>query len=131
MSGFEPIPERTEEVARIVLDSAYRVHSRLGPGLLESVYEECLCYEIGKRGLAYQRQLGVPVVYDEIRLDIGFRLDVLVEGLVVVEIKSVVEMHPAFKSITLTYLRMTGKRLGFLINFQVPHLKEGIQRLIN
>lgn len=130
MGGFVPIPERTDEVARAVVDCAFRIHSRLGPGLLESVYEECLCYELRKRGLAYTRQIEVPVTYEEIRMEAGFRLDVLVEDLVIVEIKAVAEMQPVFEATTLTYLKMTGKRLALLINFHVPLIKDGIRRIV-
>lgn len=130
MGGFVPIPARTEEIARIVVDCAFRIHSQLGPGLLESVYEECLCYELRKRGLRYVRQVEVPVTYEEIRMEAGFRLDVLVEDLVIVEIKAVTEMHPVFAATVLTYLKMTEKRLALLINFHVPLIKDGIQRII-
>lgn len=130
MGGFVPISARTEEIARVVIDCAFRIHSQLGPGLLESVYEECLCYELRKRGCQYARQLEVPVTYEEIRMDSGFRLDILVEDLVIVEVKAVTEMHPVFAATTLTYLKMTGKRLALLINFHVPLIKDGIQRII-
>ena len=130
MGGFVPISTRTDEIARIVVDCAFRIHSQLGPGLLESVYEECLCYELRKRGLRYARQVEVPVTYEEIRMEAGFRLDVLVEDLVIVEIKAVTEMHPVFAATVLTYLKMTEKRLALLINFHVPLIKDGIQRII-
>lgn len=130
MGGFVPVPARTEEIARVVVDCAFRIHSQLGPGLLESVYEECLCYELRKRGLQYARQLEVPVTYEEIRMDAGFRLDVLVEDLVIEEIKAVTEVPPVFAATALTYLKMTGKRLALLINFHVLLIKDGIQRII-
>lgn len=100
------------------------------PGLLESVYEVCFCHELSKRGLSYRRQVVVPIVYDGITFDEGLRLDVLVEELVICELKAVGTMHPVFLAQLLTQLKLTGKRLGFLINFNVPLIKQGIKRVI-
>jgi GxxExxY protein len=125
----EPIPERTEGVARIVIDCCYTVHKALGPGLLENVYELCMCHELSKRGLAFQRQVECPVVYDGIRMESGFRLDLLVENEVVVELKAVEATLPVHVAQLLTYLKLSERRLGFLVNFNVPLIKEGIKRL--
>ncbi len=130
MKVFEPLPEETERLAKIVVDSAYKVHSALGPGLLESVYEICLAHELRKRGLAIKTQVAIPVMYDGIRLEAGLRLDLLVEEQLLVEIKAVEEMNRVFKAQVLTYLKLTGLRLGLLINFNVPLIKNGIERLI-
>ena len=124
------LPAQTELAATQVVDAAFKVHSSLGPGLLESVYETCLVYELEHRGLRVRRQIKIPVVYGDIRLESGLRLDLLVEDSVVVELKAVEKMLPVFEAQLLTYLRLSGKRLGFLINFNVPRIKEGIKRLI-
>lgn len=127
---FAPIPAEVERVGKNVLDAAYRVHSALGPGLLESVYETCLVHEIRASGLNVETQVAVPVTYKDMRLEGGLRLDLLVEKCVIVEIKAVETMNPVYEAQLLTYLRLTGTRLGFLINFTVPHLKDGIKRMI-
>ena len=129
-SGHVPLSEREEEIAKAVVDSAYAVHNQLGPGLLESIYETCFCHELSKRGLSTVRQMVVPIVYDGITFDDGLRLDVLVENLVICELKSVETMKAVFTSQLLTQLKLTGKRLGFLINFNVPVIKQGIKRII-
>jgi len=117
-------------VATAVVDAAFSVHKALGPGLLENVYEVCFCHELGKRGLRYARQVVVPIVYDDITFDEGLRLDVLVEDLIICELKAVDTMHPVFTAQLLTYLKLAEKRLGFLINFNVSLIKHGIRRLI-
>ena len=127
---FSPIPSETERIGKIVLDAAYRVHTALGPGLLESVYETCTAYEIGASGLSVETQVAVPIAYKSIRLEGGLRLDLLVEKCVIVEIKAVETMNPVYEVQLLTYLRLTGIRLGFLINFTVSHLKDGIKRMV-
>jgi GxxExxY protein len=128
--NYAPVSDAEEHVARAIVDAAYAVHRALGPGLLENVYEVCFCHELGKRGLSYLRQVKVPIVYDGIRFDDGLRLDVLVEGLVICELKAVETMLPVFTAQLLTQLRLTGKRLGFLINFNVPLIKQGIKRVV-
>ncbi|MCA9238957.1 MAG: GxxExxY protein [Planctomycetales bacterium] len=130
MTQHLPIPEEVERVASAVIDAAFRVHRALGPGLLESVYEACLCYELSKMGIPFKRQLNLPVVYEEVRLDTGLRFDILADEKVVVELKAVDEVTPVFKAQTLTYLRLTGKRLGLLINFNTVLLKDGIFRIV-
>jgi len=127
---FAPVPEEVEKVAKVTLDAAYKVHSQLGPGLLESVYETCLAHELKQAGLDVQTQIALPVLYDGIKIDTAYRIDMIVENCVVVEIKAVDQMSPLFQAQLLTYLKLSGYRLGYLINFNVPRLRNGIQRLI-
>ena len=129
-AGYAPLSEREERVAHAVVDAAYSVHQALGPGLLESVYEVCFCHELAKRDVAYQRQVAVPIAYDGLVFDEGLRLDVLAEDLVVCELKAVDAMNPVFTAQLLTQLKLTGKRIGFLINFNVPLIRQGIKRVI-
>ncbi|OUL36871.1 GxxExxY protein [Nostoc sp. T09] len=126
----EPISETVNQVAKEIVDCAFAVHSQLGAGLLERVYEVCLIYELRKRGLNVVSQVELPVVYDDICLDAGFRLDLLVEQCVVVELKAVEALHPVHKAQLLTYLKLSGYRIGLLLNFNVPLIKDGIQRLV-
>jgi len=130
MKVFEPLPAETERLAKLVVDAAFKVHSGLGPGLLESVYEICLAHELRKRGLSLETQVAIPVMYDGIRLEAGLRIDILVERQLLIENKAVEEMNRVFKAQVLTYLKLTGLRLGLLINFNVPLIKNGIQRII-
>ena len=130
MRVFEPLTTETERFAKIAVDAALKVHTALGPGLLESVYEACLAHELRKRGLSVETQVTIPVVYDGVRLEAGLRIDVLVERQLIIEIKAVEEMNPVFKAQVLTYLKLTGLRLGLLINFNVPLIKNGIERII-
>jgi GxxExxY protein len=130
MKNPEPIPPKSEAIATQVVDAAYRVHSTLGPGLLESVYETCLEYELHKRNIPIERQLALPVVYEQLRLESGLRLDLLVDRSVIVEVKSVESILPVHKAQVLTYLKLAGYRLGLLINFNVPVIKQGIQRIV-
>jgi GxxExxY protein len=127
---YEPIPEQTERLASQVIDAAIAVHKALGPGLLEGVYEVCLCHELSRRGVPFQRQVSLPVVYDNIRLDAGLRLDLLVGNCVVVELKAVETLTPLHDAQLLTYLKLTGHRLGLLMNFNSPLLKDGLKRLV-
>jgi GxxExxY protein len=119
------------EVAKIIVDCAYKVHTTLGPGLLESVYEAALAYELGKRGFQTERQKPLPVVYENVRLEEGFRADLVVSDLVIVELKSVEEVAPVHKKQLLTYLRLADKRLGLLVNFGAAKIKDGISRIVN
>jgi len=114
----------------MVVDAAFAVHIALGPGLLEHIYEVCFCHELSKRSLAHRRQVSVPIVYDGLVFEEGLRLDVLVEDKVICELKAVEKMNPVYQAQLLTQLKLTGKRLGFLINFNVPLIKQGIQRLV-
>ena len=119
------------EISAAVVDSAMKVHSALGPGLLESVYLACLVHELNQRGFRTAVQLPLPVIYDSVRLDLGFRLDILVETLVVVEIKAVEAITPVHQAQLLTYLKLGQKHLGLLINFNVVHLRDGVRRMVN
>jgi GxxExxY protein len=127
---FIPISDEEERIAKDIVASAYTVHSTLGPGLLESVYEVCFCHELSKKGRSYRRQVVVPIIYDGITFDEGLRLDVLVGELVICELKAVETMHPVFLAQLLTQLKLTQKRIGFLINFNVPLIKQGIKRVV-
>jgi GxxExxY protein len=119
------------EVAKQIVDAAYRVHTTLGPGLLESVYESVLAYELEHRGLLTTRQQPVPLVYHGVHIEVGFRADLIVEDLVIVEIKSVEVVAPVHKKQLLSHLRLANKRLGLLINFNVALIKDGITRIAN
>ena len=119
-------------LSRRVLDCAFRVHTALGPGLLESTYEACLLYELRKDSLRVETQVPVPVVYDSVKLvDVGYRIDILVEGQLVVELKAIDTLAPVHRAQLLSYLRHSNRRLGLLINFNVEHLRDGIVRQIN
>ncbi len=131
MKSYDPIPEETEAIGKIIVQAAYIVHSNLGPGLLEKVYEICFCHELGKRGLAYKRQLDIPVEYDGLIFREGLRLDVLVEDLVICELKAMDQVNPVWEAQILSHLHLTSKRLGYLINFNVPRMKQGIRRFVN
>jgi GxxExxY protein len=128
--SFLPISPEVERVGKAALDGAYRVHSALGPGLLESVYETCLAFELRSGGLHVETQVEVPVTYRNIKLESALRLDLLVEKCVIVEIKAVEVMNNVYEAQLLTYLRLTDVRLGYLINFTVPRLKNGIKRMV-
>jgi GxxExxY protein len=128
--AYQPLSNKEGAVAKAVVNAAYTVHKNLGPGLLESIYETCFCHKLQKRGLTFQRQVAVPVVYDGITFGEGLRLDVLVEDLVICELKAVRTTLPIFIAQLLTYLKLSDKRLGFLINFNVPQIKQGIKRVI-
>jgi GxxExxY protein len=127
---FMRLSEQEERVAKQIVDIAYCVHKSLGPGLLESVHEKCFCYELIKRGINFTKQKPVPVIYDDLVIDDGLRLDILVEGIVVVELKAFDTYHPIWEAQHLSYLRLSRNRLGFLINFHVPLIKDGIKRFI-
>jgi GxxExxY protein len=119
------------EVATQIVDVAFKIHTAYGPGLFESVYETIMAYQLGKRGLRVQRQQPIPVVHETVRMELGFRADLIVESKVVVEVKSIETIAPVHKKQLLTYLRLTDKRLGLLINFNVDLIKNGIARVVN
>jgi GxxExxY protein len=127
---FQSIPPRTEEVAKYILDACFKVHTTLGPGLLESVYETCLAYELKRMGLKFESQIALPIVYNGLTIASGLRLDLFVEKCVIIEIKAVEIISAIHKSQLLTYLKLSGVRLGLLINFNVIHLRDGIIRLV-
>ena len=125
-----PLPKGTEDIAKQIVDAAFTVHKALGPGLLENIYEVCFCHELKKRGLSYKRQVSVPLIYDDITFEEGFRLDVLVEDKVICELKAVEILNPTHQAQLLSQMKLTGKRLGFLINFNTAIIKFGIKRMI-
>lgn len=130
MSNYQPINDVEERIAKLIVDSAYSVHKNLGPGLLEKVYEVCFCHELEKRGLNFRRQVDIPIVYDNLTFNEGLRLDVLVEDLIICELKALETVNPVWEAQILSHLKLTGKRLGFLINFNVPKIKDGIRRFV-
>jgi len=119
------------EIAQQIVDVAFKIHTRLGPGVFESIYESILESELKKRGLNVNRQQGIPVVWEDLHFKFGFRADLIVGEKVIVEIKSVEALSPVHTKQLLTYLRLSGKRLGLLINFNVPLIKDGIKRVVN
>lgn len=123
--------ERSDTLSHIIIGAAIEIHKALGPGLLESAYETCLCHELKLRSVAYARQLELPVTYKGVTMDCGYRLDIIVEQLVIVELKAVSALEPIHDAQLLTYLRLRQLWLGLLINFNVPVLKHGIKRLVN
>jgi GxxExxY protein len=123
--------EKIEEIASVIVNAAFKVHKELGPGLLEKVYEACLAYEIEKAGLIVKRQVDIPIIYDGIQLNEKLRLDLIVENLVIVETKAVEIVNPVWQAQIISHLRLTNNELGFLINFNVPLIKNGIKRFIN
>ena len=128
--GTEPVLAHVNHAGRSVMDAAFAVHRALGPGLLESVYEACLSEELKQAGLTVERQVGIPVAYGQARLDVGYRLDLLVNGCVVVEVKSIDALASIHAAQLLTYLRFSGLRLGYLINFNTVRLKDGFRRFV-
>ena len=127
---YEPLPEEYEIIAKKIVDAAFSVHKNLGPGLLEKVYEICFCHELEKRGLSYSRQVDIPIVYDNITFEEGLRLDVLIENKVICEIKAVDLINPVWEAQVLSHLKLTNRRLGLLINFNVVNIGCGIKRFI-
>jgi GxxExxY protein len=131
MSQAAPVKLMTaHEISHEVISAALKVHSALGPGLLESAYEACLAHELRKAGFKVETQVGLPVIYDGIKLDLGYRIDMLVHDLVLVELKSVEEISRVHIAQVLSYLKLSKKKLGLIINFNVLHLKDGIKRLV-
>ncbi len=131
MSTISITRNTIQEISHAVITAAMRVHSELGPGLLESAYTACLQHELKKAGLKSDAQVGLPVVYDGVKLDLGYRIDLLVEDLVIVELKSVDAIAPVHQAQIISYLKLSGRSLGLLINFKVAHLKDGIKRFVN
>jgi GxxExxY protein len=125
------LSERTEEIGKIIVNSAFKVHKQLGPGLLERVYEVCLAHEITKAGLDVKRQVDVPIFYDGIEFSEGLRLDLLVEDSIIIEIKAVEQINPVWEAQIISQIKLLNKDLGYLINFNVPLIKSGIRRFIN
>ena len=119
------------DISNLIIGSAIEVHKQLGPGLLESAYEECLCFELRKEGVKYEKQKALPIVYKNVKLDCGYRIDLLVESKVIVELKSVDTLLPIHTAQLLSYLKISDLKLGLLINFNVKILKDGIKRIVN
>lgn len=126
---FDKIPDRVDFLSNRAINAAIKVHKELGPGLLESVYETCLCYELQKLGVEVEKQVQVPILYDGIVLDADLRIDVWIERSLIIEVKAVEGFHPVHQAQLMTYLKLTRNRLGLLINFNVPLLKNGIKRV--
>ena len=128
--AFEPIPSQLEVIGKAVINAAYNVHRELGPGLLERVYEACLTHVLREAGHGVARQVDIPIHFDGIVFDEGLRLDMLIDDAVIVEVKAVDQVNPVWQAQVLSHLKLTGRRLGYLINFNVPVIKQGIQRII-
>jgi len=129
-TNYEKLSEEYEIIGKKIVDAAYTVHKNLGPGLLEKVYEICFCHELEKRNLQYVRQVDIPIVYDNLIFDEGLRLDVLVEDKIICELKALELVNPVWEAQILSYLKLTNKRLGYLINFNVVNIGQGIKRYI-
>ena len=119
------------ELSRIVVDCIFKVHKNIGPGLLESAYEECLFYELSKTGLLVERQKPLPLFYETIKMEIGYRLDFLIDNKVVIEVKAVEALNDVHKAQVITYLKLSGTKLALLVNFNVVLIKDGIKRIVN
>ncbi|NTW26016.1 MAG: GxxExxY protein [Lentimicrobium sp.] len=130
MTIFQPLTDEEERIGKAIVEAAYIVHKELGPGLLEKVYEVCFCHVLTKAGFDVKRQLDVPIFFDGLFFEEGFRLDVLVNELVICELKAVETMNPVYTAQVISHLRLTNRRLGYLINFNVPIIKQGIKRII-
>ena len=129
VTDFEPVPKEVERWAKALLDAAFEVHTLLGPGFLERIYEDALCHELALRAVPFERQKPILIPYKDLRLE-GQRLDLLVAGLVIAEIKAVDTLHPLHQAQLISYLKATNLRLGFLLNFNVRRLKDGIRRIV-
>ena len=127
---YLPVPAETERIGKLVLDAAYKVHTILGPGLLESVYQTATKHVLTTGGTLAETEVKLPIMFEGVELDSALKIDLLVEKCVIAELKSVEKMHPVFEAQLITYLRLSKVRLGFLINFNVPHLKDGIKRIV-
>lgn len=128
--SFEPIPSNLNKIGKEIVDAAFKVHKSLGPGLLERVYEACFCHELSKKGIEFLRQVEIPIEYDGLTFDEGLRLDVLVADSIICELKSVDQINPVWEAQVLSHLKLMNKRLGYLINFNVRNIGNGIQRFV-
>ena len=131
MFNTDPERERLDLLTEKIIGFGIDVHRALGPGLLESAYEECLCYELSEAGVGFTRQTHLPVAYKNVKLDCGYRMDILVDESVIVEVKTVTQLIPIHTAQLLSYLKMSGMRVGLLLNFHVPVLKTGLKRIVN
>src|SRR5262245_4573727 len=130
MKYFEPLPPEVEKVAAAAVDASYKIHLAPGPGLIESVYEKCLIHELKKRNYQVRSQFELPIAYDDIVIEAGLKPDILVADVLLIEVKAVERMHPVYQAQLLTYLKLMKKRLGLLINFNVPVISRGIKRIL-
>ena len=128
--SFSPLTSEEEAIGKAVVNAAYIVHKELGPGLLEKVYEVCFCHVLSKNGYEVKRQLFIPIVFDNLIFEEGLRLDVMANNLVICELKAIETINPVWEAQILSHLKLTGKRLGYLINFNVPLIKDGIKRFV-
>ena len=128
--NFKPLTEREIWLTSQVMEISFNIHKTLGPGLLESVYEKCFCYELEKRRIHFIKQKTVQIIYDDLVIDEGLRIDILVEDLIIIELKAQENYHPVWEAQLLSYLKLTKKRLGYILNFHVPLMKNGIKRMI-
>ncbi len=128
--AFDPLSERERWLAQEIVNIAFSIHKALGPGLLESIYQKCFCYDLSKRNIPYSSQQLITIIYDNLPIGDGLRLDLLVDDLIIVELKAQENYHPVWEAQLLSYMKSTGKRLGYIINFHVPLMKEGIKRRI-
>ena len=127
---YQPLSDYEEFLASQVVDIAVKIHKDLGPGLLESVYEKCFCHELSKRNIDFECQMTIPIVYDSLVIEKGLRLDLLVGNSLIIELKAQEINHPVWSAQVLSYLKLTGRRIGFIINFHVPLMKDGIKRVV-
>ncbi len=127
---FRPLSDREIWLSSQVMDIAINIHKSLGPGLLESVYQKCFCYELSKRNISYTKQEAVAIIYDDFVIDEGLRIDILIDDLIIIELKAQENYHPVWEAQLLSYLKLTNKRLGYILNFHVPLMKDGIKRMI-
>ena len=127
---FQKLTPQEERIGHLIVDAAFKVHSQLGPGLLEKIYEVCMVHELRKAGCSAARQVEIPIQYDGITFDVGLRLDILVDDLVITEVKAVDQVHAVWHAQVLSHLKLTKRRLGYLINFNVAQIKTGIKRII-
>lgn len=127
---YQKLSEKEEYLAKQIVDISIKIHIELGPGLLESVYAKCFYYELINRGILFEKQKEVPIIYQSLKIDDGLRLDLLIEDSIIIELKAQENYHPVWEAQLLSYLKLTGKRLGFLLNFHVPLMKDGIKRII-
>ena len=129
-NNFKPITEREQWLTWQLMNIAITVHKTLGPGLLESIYEKCFCYELSKRNIPFVRKQALPIVYNNMSIDEGLRIDLVIDDLIIIEVKAQENYHPVWEAQLLSYLKLTGKRLGYIMNFHVPLMKDGIKRMI-
>jgi GxxExxY protein len=127
---YDPLSDRENDLGKIIFQISLNIHKKLGPGLLESVYEKCFIYELSKRGIPFANQKLIPINYDELLIENALKVDILVDDLVIIELKAQENYHPVWDAQLLSYLKLTNKRLGFLINFHVPLIKQGLKRFV-